>query len=273
MKRIINIICAIDLVFILLLFVSSLIGEGILSDVIYYLSFIVPLLLGAYFVKRERPYTEEVRTVRFSISKKGAVYVLPLIVPTVSIIMAISRLTSLLLGLFGVSGESDAEGGILFSVLVYALVPAVLEEVLFRFVPMRLLLPYSRSAAVIISALMFALIHMDLFIIPYAFAAGILFALIDLECESVLPSMAIHFVNNLSSVLLMKTGARVGAVIYPLLGALALISLAAILVKRESYARLFSPLREHGEKQSIGYAPAAVLILSLFIGFSSLFIQ
>ena len=273
MKRIVNIICAIDLLFILFLFASSIVGNAILSEILYYLAFIVPTLIGAYFLKRERPYTEEIKSIYLGISGKNIAHAAPLVMPTVAAVMAMSLLTSWLLGLFGMSSQSAIEGGILYAIIIYALLPSLLEEILFRFIPIKLLIPYSKSAAVVISALLFALIHMDLFVIPYALVAGILFALIDLECESVIPSLLIHFVNNLCSVLLTKTDAAAGAVIYASMGVFTLVSLAVIFIKRRSYARLFSPLYEREERKSVGYAPLAVLIISLFIAFTSLFIQ
>jgi membrane protease YdiL (CAAX protease family) len=84
-------------------------------------------------------------------------------------------------------------------VLTHALLPAVLEEGLFRFVPLKVLSPISRKIAVLLSAALFAIVHGSVYKIPYAFAAGVIFAMLDIYFASLLPSLLIHFLNNLLS--------------------------------------------------------------------------
>ena len=113
----------------------------------------------------------------------------------------------------------------------------MLEEMLFRYVPLCL---YDRSEgrrAVIISAFFFALVHNDLFVIPYAFIAGVIFMMVDLVCGSVWPSVILHFLNNALSVLLISCSGNSAFVylFYGILILLSVISLLFIAKKRGQY--------------------------------------
>jgi membrane protease YdiL (CAAX protease family) len=87
---------------------------------------------------------------------------------------------------------------------------------------------------------------MNLLQIPYALAAGIIFAWLDIICESILPSMILHAVNNVISLCLMYNVG--GKLIYAVLGILFAVSVCAIVIMRKSYIamtrRAFSESRE-----------------------------
>ena len=96
--------------------------------------------------------------------------------------------------------EVVLEGGFFEAALRYALLTAVLEELIFRYLPMRLLAHRSPRAALLLSSLFFSLVHCDLFQMPYALFAGAVFMILDLAANSVIPSLVIHFLNNLHTV-------------------------------------------------------------------------
>ena len=152
MKRIVNVICAFDLIFLLLLVLSSFIVNDIASETIYYLAFIIPILIGAYYLKREKPFTENADTVYLSCDKGSFGYFMPIAFPAIAMIIFISYITSFVMGAFGIESNAEISVSLPEALLVYALVPAVLEEALFRFIPLKLLLPYSKKWAIILSA-------------------------------------------------------------------------------------------------------------------------
>ena len=83
------------------------------------------------------------------------------------------------------------------------LAPAVAEELLFRGIVLGKLKKVMPAwAAVLLSALLFGLVHGNLLWICYTFVMGVLVALIDLKYESILPGMIMHFIFNLSGVLI-----------------------------------------------------------------------
>jgi membrane protease YdiL (CAAX protease family) len=89
------------------------------------------------------------------------------------------------------------------AVLLYmsvAIVPAFCEEFLFRGLFLTELLPYGRTTAVLGSAVLFGLMHQNLEQMLYATAAGIILALVAMECGSIWGGVIIHLFNNLLSV-------------------------------------------------------------------------
>ena len=128
MKRDVSIIALCDMIFILLLALSgSLSGEiGIAA---YYLSYLIPIfaLLILYRDKREKLLV---------VPKKDSLsFVLIAFVPFLSVVILISYLSSLFLGLFGVTNEVDVSGNVFYEILRHALLPSILEELLFRLFP------------------------------------------------------------------------------------------------------------------------------------------
>ena len=82
----------------------------------------------------------------------------------------------------------------------YAIIPALVEEILFRGTVCRSLTVYGKGTAVVISALLFALMHTNIEQMLYTFVAGLFFGLLYVETKSVLAPILLHFVNNSISV-------------------------------------------------------------------------
>ena len=80
------------------------------------------------------------------------------------------------------------------------LVPAFCEEFLFRGLILRNLLPYSGKIAIIISAVMFGLMHQNIYQIIYTTVAGIVMGYIYYKTDSLWCTVLMHFFNNSVSV-------------------------------------------------------------------------
>ena len=81
--------------------------------------------------------------------------------------------------------------------LAIGLLAPLAEEIVFRGAILRSLLTTARPmAAIIISALLFALVHMNPAQMPYAFIAGLLLGWMYWRTGSILPGMAYHWANN-----------------------------------------------------------------------------
>ena len=177
-----------------------------------------------------------------------------------SAVIAISALTSLLIYLStGQTNSVDLGNSFILALLRYALLPAVLEEMLFRYLPMCLLLPYSKRATVLISAFFFSLVHHDLFSIPYAFVAGIIFMAVDVATESIVPSVIMHFINNALSVgmIIFKDNSAFAPTAYIILGILSLISLVTVWFGRKEYKKMLATAFEKGEP--VGFSAEMLL--------------
>ena len=241
MRKAINTLVVADLAFLFLHAVSGMV-DGCFSDLLYLLAFFLPVALALIVCRGGAKPT-------LCIKRRDLVLVLPLIPVTIISVMGISTATSALIGAFGIENEVLLEGGIFEAVLRYALATAVLEELTFRYLPMRLLAEKSSRAAVLISSVFFALVHCDLFQMPYAFFAGVVFMVLDIATNSILTSLFIHFLNNLLAVIFYfyadATAIRL-SLILPL-SLFAMVGAAVILVRRREYSSLFGAAFSRGD--------------------------
>ena len=82
-------------------------------------------------------------------------------------------------------------------ILVYALLAAMCEEIAFRgFILTGLRQRFNAWTAILISSLLFALYHMNVFQALPAFVLGVVLAILAVRSKSILPSMLLHFLNN-----------------------------------------------------------------------------
>lgn len=226
------------LLFTVMLLVSSYL-TGAVGTVIYYLAFILPVAL---FFTVARIGKISLHTVPVRIKREDIGLLIPTVMPTLAVVFLISFLTSIILSAIGVEDTPvDVSGNIFLMIILHALLPALLEEVLFRYIPMALLLSFSRWRAVIISSLLFALAHGSLYQIPYAFIAGAVFIILDITFDSIMPSVIIHFINNLVSVFWLRNSEDTvfAAVYIGLLVLLAAASAVLIFRKKDSYKERF----------------------------------
>ncbi len=280
MKAAIKYLTFIDLCFVLFLILSGM-TEGIISDIIYYSAFTMLIAFSFVISSRLRTEREKISGVRepykslLLFDRQSVKLSIPLIFPSVLIIFLLSMLTSAILGFFGFENAEVEMRPLYEMLLIHALLPAVCEELLFRYVPMSILAPYSRRACIVLSSLYFSLIHCNLFQIPYALAAGLIFILISMLFNSVWPSMMLHFLNNALSVLWILYSPnyvfRLAFVIS--LSFLAAVSLAYVFIKRREYMErardVFEP-SEAGSDTVMTYAPLAMLALTLYIAIGNL---
>ena len=259
------------LVFAYLLFLLGLRLSGTLpaplSTGIYVLSYLLPTLFLCRLIGGRE---EALAVCPPTISRRALLLSAPLFFPTVLLLFGISALTTLALGAFGLQNETALTGNAWEIVLTYLLLPAVLEELLFRYLPLTLLAPYGKRSAVLFSALCFSLTHCDFFQMPYALVAGILFAALDLATESVLPSVLFHLSNNALSVPLLLFGqtAVFRCIFFWSLGALALLSLLFIFWKRETYRELF--FSDKGAKEQLIFTKSVISLAVVCVFFAVL---
>ena len=278
MKNAVKIYTFLTLIFLLLYIVAGLLS-GVLSDVVRIAAFALPVALGYVSAKRLRREREELAGVAereytlFELQPASALPLLSVIAPTVLIVFLLSWLTSLLLGALGFSSTTPQDAPLWQMLLVHALMPTVLEEMMFRYLPMKILAPYSRRTCVMLSSVYFAAIHMNLFQIPYALVAGAILIVANLALGSVWPSLVLHFVNNAASVLFIKYSASrefLVAYIVILVG-LAVASLIPILIYRKRYAERIKYALDRGETLTERTAPMTVVLLAAAVAIMNLF--
>ncbi|MDD4211702.1 MAG: type II CAAX endopeptidase family protein [Clostridia bacterium] len=128
-----------------------------------------------------------------------------LVAIAVACLFFLSPLISLidyLISLTGYSASNELSvdlttaGGLLIGVLALAIFPAIMEELIFRGVIFNGLKKFGYKKAIVISALLFALIHMSIQQTVYQIIIGLFLAYALYITGSLLASITMHFVNN-----------------------------------------------------------------------------
>ncbi len=88
------------------------------------------------------------------------------------------------------------------NVVSTAVLPALAEEIVFRAYVQGALAPCGTTASVVVSALLFALFHGNILQVPFAFLMGLILGWLFARTGSILPSVLLHFGNNLMSVVM-----------------------------------------------------------------------
>lgn len=89
---------------------------------------------------------------------------------------------------------------LLLNLVMYAVLPALVEELVFRGWFLAALQPGGERRALVLSALLFGLAHGNLTQMPFAFLLGLLFGWLYLRTGRLWPSVIVHFLNNSLSV-------------------------------------------------------------------------
>jgi hypothetical protein len=112
---------------------------------------------------------------------------------------------------FGVEPERfsdvfrDAGYGIAVVVLAVCVMPAIWEELAFRGIVQGELAKAVRGGeAVVMTAVLFSVIHVSVFSAPYLLALGLFLGLLRERSGSLVPGMAVHFAHNLAVMLIER---------------------------------------------------------------------
>ncbi|MBQ3100195.1 MAG: CPBP family intramembrane metalloprotease [Clostridia bacterium] len=97
--------------------------------------------------------------------------------------------------------------GIVYIIMALAVLPAVTEEFIFRGVVLQeyRLAGCSKTASVILSALLFAMLHFNMGQLPVYFFAGIVLSSVMIVTESLPATILVHFLNNAFSLFFETT--------------------------------------------------------------------
>ena len=268
MKKSLAALSALNFCFIFLLSISGSL-EGTLSDVVYYLSFVISVALFFAASKRlEIPLMPP----RVTISRGNIGIILAFMAPSLCLIFLVSYLTSLALSHFGTGAIADASGNLFFVMLTYAVITPILEEMLFRYIPLSLLAQHSKKGAILYSAAFFAFVHCSLYQLPYAFLAGVIFAFFDIISESIIPSLLLHTMNNAISVLWLRySGDALFSRVYVIiLLSLALASIPIIIALRGKLKKRLELVRSDQGKIPLSIGAFAFFGATLLIAFINL---
>ena len=108
----------------------------------------------------------------------------------------------------GIPG-AQSFGVMLLALVSTAVIPGVMEELVFRGVIMQPLRIFGDKFAVVCSAVLFGLIHMSMHQVPMAFVAGLALGWAAIRCGGLWVPIIIHFWNNAAVVLLQFLSGRI----------------------------------------------------------------
>ena len=211
----------------------------------YMATFMLPVLFLRLFLRRKGCVIEPM-----SFSLRLSPMLVPIVFVGVTVCFAMAQINTMIVDVFDysdfVSDLMDETMGemapyeIVLNFIVISVVPAFCEEFLFRGAILANCRPFGRTNAVLISAVLFALMHQNAGQLLYTFAAGIVLGLVYEYTGSIWNCTILHLFNNfisiVQSVILAKYGDTVQAgamltiieVVIYLLGAISI----GILVSR-----------------------------------------
>ncbi len=167
----------------------------------------------------------------------------------------VSNMTVGVFDMFGIDANIDIEypcdnflDVLLFYVSV-AVLPALVEEFAFRGVILKIMRKHSDSLAILVSGVMFGLMHGNFTQIPFALVVGLILAFITVKTNSLIPAMLIHFLNNGLSVTLtllytntnlsVATIDIINTVIMIAISVAGIISFSILAHKQKGFFKLF----------------------------------
>lgn len=201
MSVIIFVVTTIVTQIVFLMFSSSLsakfnVGITELNLIFNMISFVISLILPTIFIKTH------VRKEQKKCNLKQSIIYFIMCVPIMAVIQIILGIVFEKLGLnYDVIDKAnlynfDTTFQKILSFIYIAVLPAIFEEFYVRGAVLSFSKKYGEVFAVIASALLFAAIHMNISQAIFAFLAGVIFAMLTLKTNSIVPSMLLHFLNN-----------------------------------------------------------------------------
>lgn len=198
------------------------------------------------------------------------------------LLFSLSSLNEYLIRLFELMGYQRRQSSIpdlsgwnlLPAILVIALLPAILEEILFRGIVLNNIEKQTGSvAAIFLTGFIFSLYHASVEQTVYQFICGCLFTLLAVRSKSVAPTVVIHFINNAvililsacnltdeSGNLVLPTGWEIGLTVA---SALCLVGAVVWLVLDKKVKGELCERQKGGVKSFFAFASAGILITVL----------
>lgn len=164
-----------------------------------------------------------------------------------------------------------------FSMFLYAgILAPITEEILFRGVVQRALMPYGRRFAIFCSAFAFGIFHGNLLQSPYAFLMGLVLGYTASE-YSIAWSMVLHMINNLVLADLLPRllsglpDITANLIVLGVILAFTVGAVAVIIAKRRSIGEYFRADHKNGVYLSCFFTSPGMVILTILMGISMVF--
>jgi membrane protease YdiL (CAAX protease family) len=213
---------------------------------IYFMTFLFALFLA-------RKHREDIE-IPFAKPKPGKVlHCIGITICGIPIAMLLNALTGLLTTAGADTTDDVTVYPIWLSLIVFAIVPAIVEEYVFRGVVLGAYQRIGIKAAIFISSMFFALLHFSLGSVLYGFFFGCVFALVRTVTGNMIYSMIMHCTFNALNVVLSYVNlANIpdwSVIAYMVVGVVGFVVLMVMLVKdKESKLELEKESENDGGK-------------------------
>lgn len=160
-----------------------------------------------------------------------------------------------------------------------AIVPALIEEFAVRGFLLQSMRKFGDGFAIVMSSLVFSLLHANAVQIPFAFMAGLVLGYVFCKTNSIWPSVIVHFLNNAFScvetvifaALTEDTARNVDNILTIIIAVTALLSLVIVLIsKRYSLPKIRTYLSNAEKAKAFIYQPLFFIMALLFLGLTLL---
>lgn len=179
---------------------SEIINNSFLSMLVNQLLLLLPA--AVYIITSKTNLNKSIRLKKISPSNIALCVVFAfLIMPLMNLINAISLLFSQDV-IQGTITEIVSSNSLFLSVFVIAFVPCMVEETIFRGVIYNGYRKSNIKVGIFLSAFLFGIMHQNFNQFSYAFAMGIVFALLIEATDSIVSTMIVHFIINANSVIM-----------------------------------------------------------------------
>lgn len=177
--------------------VKGEVAEALIDIACYVIYLTVPFGIAAIIFKTCLS-TRDGYKPKYLTPKKPVLYILGAVGIGYIINIAVNLLLGWLLDHFETpsSGAPETTAGIILLYISTAVLPAIIEEWVFRGVILKNLLPYGKRGALLISSLLFGIMHVDPARVIFATCFGLLLGICYEYTRSIKIPMIIHFINN-----------------------------------------------------------------------------
>lgn len=163
-----------------------------------------------------------------------------------------------------------------FSMFLYAgILAPITEEILFRGLIQRSMLPFGKKFAILVSSITFGLFHGNLIQTPYAFAVGLVLGYVAAE-YNVVWAMVLHMINNLvlGDMLYRLLGSlpdeTVNLIIWGIILAFTVAAIILMIAKRKKIAHWLRSERMVGAYIGCYFSCAGTIVLLIIMGLNIL---
>ena len=164
---------------------------------IYFMTFMFSLFL---YKKHKSDFDIPISIKKLSMKKM--IYLTTLTICGIPVAMVLSAMGNILSRTTVETTNDINNFPVIPALIIYALIPAVVEEFVFRGVILGIYSKVDVKAGILISSLFFALLHFSMGSVLYGFLFGVIFAIVRLGTDNILYTMIMHCVFNGVNVLL-----------------------------------------------------------------------